>query len=279
MQLTITLDGTEKPEDVQRMIDGVNLIYGLVDTVALRIPASAFNSQNAKEAAVAMAADIDPATIGFGADTPSPGASAPPPAMIDGAAAPGTQTATNGDMSAATATPAAPDMTALDKAGLPYDPRIHSGSKTMNKGDGLWKKKKGVQDALVKTVEAELRAIMAIPGPAGSVPPPPSAQTNANAAPPPPGANTAPPPPGAAAPAPPPPPGNGKPQTFPQLMKWLTPLLASNKITQPQVTATLVSMNIVDASGVGQLSLLAPRPDLVEGVYDLLYALTVSDEG
>lgn len=44
-----------------------------------------------------------------------------------------------------------------DINGLPWDDRIHSGSKAKNK-DGSWKKKKGVQPVEVSTVEAELRA-------------------------------------------------------------------------------------------------------------------------
>lgn len=44
-----------------------------------------------------------------------------------------------------------------DKNGLPWDERIHSGNKTIN-ADGTWKKRKGVSDAVVDAVTAELRA-------------------------------------------------------------------------------------------------------------------------
>lgn len=44
-----------------------------------------------------------------------------------------------------------------DKTGLPWDARIHSGNKTIN-ADGTWKKRKGVSDAIVDAVTAELRA-------------------------------------------------------------------------------------------------------------------------
>lgn len=44
-----------------------------------------------------------------------------------------------------------------DKTGLPWDARIHSGNKTIN-ADGSWKKRKGVSDAIVDAVTAELRA-------------------------------------------------------------------------------------------------------------------------
>lgn len=44
----------------------------------------------------------------------------------------------------------------LDSAGLPWDERIHSGSKKKN-ADGKWKLRKNVDEALVKAVEAETR--------------------------------------------------------------------------------------------------------------------------
>jgi hypothetical protein len=43
-----------------------------------------------------------------------------------------------------------------DATGLPWDERIHSGSKGINK-DGTWKKRKGVQPVEITQVEAELR--------------------------------------------------------------------------------------------------------------------------
>lgn len=49
-----------------------------------------------------------------------------------------------------------PATGAYDSAGLPWDERIHAGTKTQNK-DGTWKKKKGVQPVEIETVEAELR--------------------------------------------------------------------------------------------------------------------------
>lgn len=47
----------------------------------------------------------------------------------------------------------------VDKAGLPWDGRIHASTKTKTK-PGLWTAKRGVESALVATVEAELRQIM-----------------------------------------------------------------------------------------------------------------------
>lgn len=65
---------------------------------------------------------------------------------------------------------AAPDLTDLDKDGLPWDSRIHSGGKSKTK-DGAWRKKSGVHDAFVAEVTAELRKVMGAP----SVPPVPQA--------------------------------------------------------------------------------------------------------
>lgn len=49
-----------------------------------------------------------------------------------------------------------------DANGLPWDERIHSGSKARNKDD-TWKKRKGVDDATVAAVTEELQALMSIP--------------------------------------------------------------------------------------------------------------------
>lgn len=45
----------------------------------------------------------------------------------------------------------------VDKNGLPWDERIHSGNHKMT-GKGEWVKKRGVQERLIEEVEAELRA-------------------------------------------------------------------------------------------------------------------------
>lgn len=58
--------------------------------------------------------------------------------------------------------PSLPNLTApvqgveLDATGLPWDERIHAGTKAKNK-DGSWKGKRGVQPVLITEVEAELR--------------------------------------------------------------------------------------------------------------------------
>lgn len=53
---------------------------------------------------------------------------------------------------------------ATDKNGLPWDERIHAGTKALN-GDGTWKKRRGVDDATVATVTAELTGAAPTPAP------------------------------------------------------------------------------------------------------------------
>lgn len=119
---------------------------------------------------------LDPAQVFGGAPAPAPFV---PPAPSTAAVAP-LPTApvdTTGNTSAPTtpafvppapnsasapvpaAPPAAPPAPGveLDKNGLPWDERIHAGTKTKIK-DGSWKAKKGVDDATVAAVTAELRA-------------------------------------------------------------------------------------------------------------------------
>lgn len=54
---------------------------------------------------------------------------------------------------------------AVDSAGLPWDERIHSGSKSIKK-DGTWTYKKGSTPPMITAVEAELRARAAAGAPA-----------------------------------------------------------------------------------------------------------------
>lgn len=54
--------------------------------------------------------------------------------------------------------------TELDSEGLPWDGRIHSSGKKKT-ADGVWRKKSGVDEALITQVKTELRAVMAAPAP------------------------------------------------------------------------------------------------------------------
>lgn len=56
--------------------------------------------------------------------------------------------------------PANPNAPAVDSTGIRWDERIHSSNKAQN-GDGSWRKRRGVQEALIASVEAELKATAA----------------------------------------------------------------------------------------------------------------------
>lgn len=53
---------------------------------------------------------------------------------------------------------------ATDKNGLPWDERIHAGTKALN-ADGTWKKRRGVDDATVAAVTVELTGAAPTPAP------------------------------------------------------------------------------------------------------------------
>lgn len=56
----------------------------------------------------------------------------------------------------------------LDKNGLPWDDRIHAGSKAKTQ-DGSWRTKRGVDAGLLAAVQAELRGIMGLPAPVARI--------------------------------------------------------------------------------------------------------------
>ena len=135
-----------------------------------------------------------------------------------------------------TATPA-PAGVEVDNDGLPWDHRIHAlgagGTHNKLKKTQQWKKKRGVDAALVTEVEAELLAAMSA-GPANPV------VTTTEPAP-------------APAPAPT---ATGAVTTFPSLMSAIT----ANGIDLAAVTAA------VNAQGLTHIPLLASRPDLIPAV-------------
>lgn len=171
--------------------------------------------------------------------TPADGATPPPAFGQAGAPAPV-------PVPPAAALAPTPSGTTLDKDGLPWDHRIHAGTKTQNK-DLSWKKKPGVDPALVTQVEAELRALMSIP--VGGVPPAPPQPPSAPAL-------TPPPPPPAPA-------GKSAVELFQQM---------SGECTGNPTLATGVQQLIAQL-GLGSLGGLIARPDLVPQVEQLFMAL------
>lgn len=161
--------------------------------------------------------------------------------------------------------PAAPGIE-LDKDGLPWDGRIHASTKTKTV-EGVWKKKRSVEQATVDAVTAELRAVMAVPRletragegfaaatgvsfPHDPVPP-------AVAVPPPPPAIEA---PAATAVIPPPPPPAAPGITFAEFMAHVTAGVTSQRFTREDVAGACV------AHGIPNLPGLINRPDLIPAV-------------
>lgn len=119
-----------------------------------------------------------------------------------------------------------------DTAGIPWDRRIHAETKAQN-SNGTWRYRRGVDKALVATVEAEYKQAAAAP------PPPPSV-----------------------ADVPPPP-----PVTFTDAMSFMAKQIASGKTTSEAVNAYCKSI------GVPNLIAMSARPDLVPGFNDWLSKL------
>lgn len=171
---------------------------------------------------------------------------------------------------APTASAAAPVTPAsgveLDKNGLPWDERIHAGTKTKIKS-GEWKAKKGVEAALVAQVEAELRARMAAApaAPAAPVVADPAAVFGAAA----PGVPAAPapfvPPAAPLAPAAPAAPSvSADPTTFEQLMPRITAAVTAGIIAPTAVGAACA------AHGVASVVTLQTNPQFVPLVWATL---------
>lgn len=219
------------------------------------------------------------------ADAPS-GAGASPLSNVPEGLLGGAQTDTSGSTSPVAPTgqapadapsaPAAPgNHVQLDKEGIPHDTRIHSNPPSINKGDGMWRAKKGLNDeALVNRVKAELKALMAIPSaggavagasnpaaPAGGAAPSASPSATPPAVPP---APTA--PPAAEAPAAP-------PAAVTDVPAPTTPQELIPRVTAANASGVLPQSALLDACTAYQLPnipALFQRPDKVPEVYAYL---------
>lgn len=134
----------------------------------------------------------------------------------------------------------APAGVELDAEGLPWDARIHAGTKRKN-ADGTWTAKRGLNDPnLVAHVKAQLRATLA----AGPTAP-------AVAAPPVPTPPAAPPVPAGGAP------GANPSDPFTEFMQWLSVEMVAGRIDHAKINAA------VSAAGLPSVDQLRLRPDLV----------------
>lgn len=155
-------------------------------------------------------------------------------------------------ITAATAVPVAevPVATAttagvtLDSNGLPWDERIHASTKTQNK-DGSWKKLKGVDDATVAAVTAELKQLMGAPAPTVTAPALPTV--------------TAPSLPAISAPTLPP----VQESPYTAFTKFIGSHLHSAENPNGRLTSEWVNQ-VIELNGVpGGLANLSARPDLI----------------
>lgn len=194
----------------------------------------------------------------FGGDAPKPDAVAPVAPQAPSPTAPVAPTAP------APTAPAAPNPSSgvvTDKAGIPWDKRIHSSPASINKGDGLWRAKRGRDEIEAKRIETELLALMQVPAPVVADAPKPDLDPSATAAPAPvaPQAPTAPVAPTVSAPA------STGPKNLGELMIWAQAEVAAGRIASlDAVRAAAVEV------GVAALPLLGTRPDLVPVVYATL---------
>lgn len=190
-----------------------------------------------------------PSTGAAGTLPPPPPPPAPAPENASGAA-----TSTNGVQ--------------LDKDGLPWDTRIHASTQVIN-ADGRWKKRRGVDAAVIVDVERQLHAAMAIPSPNAAL------HTEVAAI------GITPPPVAVVTPPPPPPLADGAwpfpaqspfaappaEQTFANLVAYVTKRVEAQTLTQAHIQGA------VTAVGLEKLTLLMPRPDLVPAVWAKLAAI------
>lgn len=237
---------------IGEFIIGSSAIEG-VSTMAL---SAALDAVDDPETAFSQPAPLDPATA-FATAPLDDASSSVATASPVGAPSP----------SASVGAPAGVD---LDPDGIPWDARIHAGTKAKN-ADGRWKAKKGLGAGIKDTVTAELKAIMvATPGQPAPVPTPP--------------ATTIPTPP--ATPLPPAAvaeaqavaladptgftEGQSPPAMFAAAMKKVTEAQKADKVTVVDL------QTIITGLGVAQMRDLLHRPDLIPLFEEQLAAYVAS---
>lgn len=184
----------------------------------------------------------------------------PPPATVAATVVPSPPVLTPAPVAPAPSAPAVHTSPVggveTDTDGLPWDARIHAGTKNKN-ADGRWKAKKGINDpAFVERVKTELRQVMGnaptvVSAPAGAgavatVITPPAVTVNAPA------------------------PAAPNVDTFVALVGRASAAMMAGKVTQDELNA------IAAKWGVVSLPLAANRPDLVPSIGAEIDALIAS---
>lgn len=146
-------------------------------------------------------------------------------------------------MPAAQAGSLAPNGIAVDSEGFPWDARIHSSSKELNKS-GEWRQKRNLDKAFLAQVQAEIRANIAAASIPGMQQQQPAAMMQ-------------------------------QPQTMTQQPQQMQPLVQQQPVAQPAFTFDQLSLSISDLQGKGMLTLMELQ-DIVSSVgcnaYHLLQA-------
>lgn len=207
--------------------------HGMLDPVAAFGPNVAGGAPSIADAATPTIVPVAAPTITTppSATLPVPNIASLPPALPTAPAVP-------------PVVPPPENLAQIDKNGLPWDARIHSETRSMNK-DGTWRNKRGVDPALIAHVEAELRGVPTPPTPAeafGAIPPtmPPlqdaiPAPSVSNAA----------------------PLGN-----YLSLVQKVTAARAAGKLTDDEIKTACLAVGIPN----GAFPLLVTKPDLVPAV-------------
>lgn len=150
-----------------------------------------------------------------------------------------------------------------DKDGIPWDERIHAGTKTKTQA-GIWTRRRNLDDATFDAVMAELRAAntartmeaaQALTTPtetsAAEAFTPPASVTIPPAVPAPPAAAVPTPPAATPAPATPAAPATGEAPTFVEIMKKVTTGQSSGKLTQASLQENLAAVGL---KNIGELA-------------------------
>lgn len=138
----------------------------------------------------------------------------------------------------------------LDKAGLPWDGRIHASTKATN-ADGTWRLKRGVSDLTVQSVTAELKRALGASATGPQLVPAPPAPVA----------------------VPPPPPNTPDPATFEQHQKYIELIgracaaVGAGKVSQDQLNKCLSALGIENMPMLGhRLDLVAAASSLIDGI-------------
>jgi len=161
---------------------------------------------------------------------------------------PTTAFAQNAQTPAVPAVPAALPTTAraadveLDTKGIPWDPRIHAGTKG-KLANGEWRTKRGADPNLVAKVESELKANMSTPSLPGMPMPPATAATPAA------------------------PPAQAGGIDFNRLIMTLPGMVATGAITTEQIEVACQSVGLSGIAALGARQDLVPAVALALGVF------------